>query len=172
MGILKNLSKVFKTPTKEEAEKSGDWATLLKMLSKCQSIQGMEELSLAIARVGNKEAARGLVTLVVQSYERGFEIKEKVNELSQDPQALLMARFRGETGINTIGYNAQSVRSPIDDLKEEMTLHFQCGYRALDALESLRATEELQAALSNPAYKVGWSSFRGTLESIQKENSV
>ena len=167
LTTLPPRGKPLKTASMEDAEKSGDWATLLKMLSRSQNIQEMKKLSQAIVSIGNKEAARPLVEFLVQSFKNGFKIKEKMQVLSQDPQALLMDRLRRESNITTIGYSSQNVRSPIEELKVEYTLHFERGYRAFDALVGLRATEEIQAALKNPEYEVGWVSFREALEHIR-----
>lgn len=159
-------------PNKDDAERSGDWATLLKALSESKSQTEMTDLVQAIVRVGDRKAAHGLVTLVIQSYQSGAKAAEERKKLQQDPQALLMDRLRKQTDIFTVGYNPQRTASPINELNEVVGRHFIRGHRALDALIGLKATEEIQTLLDNPALKAYGDNFRSALKRIHEEDGA
>ncbi|MBP7867358.1 MAG: ankyrin repeat domain-containing protein [Acidobacteria bacterium] len=168
-ALINAGAKESKDLARDEAKKSGDWATLLKMLAECQSIQEMDDLSLSIACIGNKAAASGLVALAIQSHVNGCKAREKLNELRCDPQALLMDRLRQQTSIFTIGYNPQSVCSPIREQEDVMARHFKRESKALAALVGLKAIEEIQAVLDNPAYEKHVDNFRYALGQIYEK---
>ena len=172
MDILSSISRLFKKPSKDNAKRSRNWKRPLKALAQCQSPQEMEELAQAIVQVGDRNAAQGLVMLVIQSYQRGTAAAEKRKELEKElalnPQALLMERLRKQTNISTIGYDPQRIGSPLEDLNEVVGRHFTRGHRALDALIGLKATEEIQALLDNSALERYRDNFVSALKEIQE----
>lgn len=141
---------------KKIADKSPDWAKLLKRLSLCESGKEMEELSSAIVSIGNKEAVPALVTLMIQSYESGSLANKELLKIRMDTNSLVFS-----------GYDSNRIPAPIKKQRQVMQLDFMRGHKALHCLEGLRAIDELQELLTNPAYSPYWDNFRLALSSIE-----
>jgi hypothetical protein len=163
-----NIVKLYNDSQNSVHQNILEWELLLAALAKAKTTPDMERIVQAIVQIGDKNAAPRIVAFIIQSYETAYKAAEQLDEASNNPQALLLDRLRGQSNITTVGYKPESVHSPLQKLKEEKSDNFARGHKALDALIGLKATKEIQAVLDNPAHKRYWGNFSSALKRIQE----
>ena len=150
MRLLYQLAGLWRFPTVEEAIQEGDWAELLRVLSKCEDLVEIVRLKEAIGKIGDRQAVRPLLKFAVENYHKAIEMEARAQQASSDPSALLSQRLRSQTNVLAVGYNPGAIRSPITDFSAQANWHYARKNAALEALVDLGAADQIQAIIDNP----------------------